>query len=64
MLACSSTGKEFSARKSGRDHPSKKKAADESVGVTKKSMDVCNGKTEILLKKQESSWEGAGNELK
>lgn len=64
MFACSFTGKEFSARKSRKDHPSEMKAADESVRVTKKNMYVCNGKIKIVLKKQESSRKVAGGELK
>ena len=51
-------------RKSREDHPSKMKAADEFVRVTKKSMYVWNGKIKIVLKKQESSWKVAGDELK
>lgn len=64
MFGCSFTGKEFSARKLRKDHPSKTKAADESVRVTKKSMCVWNGKIKIVLKKQESRWKVAGDELK
>lgn len=37
---CSFTGMEFSARKSRKDHPSKMKAADESMRVTKKKVCV------------------------
>lgn len=62
MFACSFTDKDFSARKSRKDHPSKMKAADESVRVTKKSIYVWNGK--VVLKKQEGSQKVTGDALK
>jgi len=40
MFACSFTGKEFRARKSTNDHPSKIKTAAMSVRVTQENMYV------------------------
>lgn len=52
---------EFTARKSIKDHPSKMKAADESMRVTEKKVCVfVMVRKKNILKKQESSWKVSG----